>query len=294
MGLADHPDFQHLKELLQAAFVRTGFVGGVSRIPVAALADSMLSDVRIDEQIAEISRRTEVAGKRILEVGAGCGALVARGRAEHGLDITGIEPSNNEFGTSLTVAHALLDHYGLPRDAIVEGYGEAMPFPDASFDVVYSTNVLEHVADPEAVLGEAIRVLSPGGTLIFVVPNYGSWWEGHYGILWLPHMPAWLAKLYVRLLGRDPGYVDTLRLITKGRLRRALAPHAGRIEVVDWGWSTFEWRLRSLQFNEWGSLATLKPLIRLLHKARLVDLAVFLCRRFGWETPIILVLRKVR
>jgi SAM-dependent methyltransferase len=49
--------------------------------------------------------------------------------------------------------------------------GGALPFPDASFDLVTSFQVLEHVPDPSPYLGEIRRVLRPGGTLILTTPN---------------------------------------------------------------------------------------------------------------------------
>jgi SAM-dependent methyltransferase len=46
-----------------------------------------------------------------------------------------------------------------------------LPFPDGSFCSVVSVQSIEHVADPEAVLVEVVRVLEPGGRAIFVTPN---------------------------------------------------------------------------------------------------------------------------
>ncbi|WP_431857337.1 methyltransferase domain-containing protein [Azospirillum sp.] len=291
-GLRPPPDWADLARRLAAVHVATGFTGGVTRIPADQVARDMLSEARADEQVAEMRRIADLRGKRILEVGSGCGMLVVRGRVAHGLDLWGVEPSAGEYGATLDVARRLLDHYGLPQDAIAEAPGEALPFPDASFDVVYSSNVLEHVRDPQAVIDEAVRVLKPGGQLLFVVPNYGSWWEGHYGILWLPRMPAWLAKAYVRLLGRDPAYVDTLNLVDRGRMERWMARHAGTMEVLDWGWDVFEQRLRTLAFSEWAALATVKRIARLVHRSGLLELVLRVGRRLHWETPIILHARK--
>ena len=190
----DEAGWGPIAELLEGAYRDSGFAGGVSQVPLDRMVHDMLSARRAEEQVAELRRCGDLAGKRILEVGSGCGSLLVYGRAFHGLDIHGIEPgSQSDFSTTMAVCHRLLDHHGLSHDVVREASGEAIPHPDASFDIVYSSNVLEHVGDPAAVLAEAIRVLKPGGILCFVVPNYGSWWEGHYGVLWLPHMPAWLA-----------------------------------------------------------------------------------------------------
>lgn len=52
----------------------------------------------------------------------------------------------------------------------VFGDGNRLPFGDASFDTVLCTEVLEHLPDPGAVLGEIARVLKPGGRLLATVP----------------------------------------------------------------------------------------------------------------------------
>lgn len=58
--------------------------------------------------------------------------------------------------------------------AVVVGPNEPLPFADASFDLIVSSNVFEHVADAAHVSSELIRVLKPGGTLCASTPNkYG-------------------------------------------------------------------------------------------------------------------------
>ncbi|WP_306142223.1 class I SAM-dependent methyltransferase [Roseibium sp. MMSF_3412] len=52
----------------------------------------------------------------------------------------------------------------------------SLPFPDISFDRIMLVHALDHCSEPEAVLKEAWRLLSPGGRLIAVVPNRRGLW----------------------------------------------------------------------------------------------------------------------
>ncbi|MDY0884060.1 class I SAM-dependent methyltransferase [Dongia soli] len=279
-------------KLLGKGYIDSGFAGRVSRLPVDSIVKDMLSDRRADEQIEALSHWVALQGKRILEIGSGCGAFVVRGRAGYGLDVYGVEPSLGEFSANLSVCREMLDHFAQPADCVLDAQGEALPFADNSFDVVHSSNVLEHVADPEKTLAEAMRVLRPGGLLHIVVPNYGSWWEGHYGILWWPNLSRRMAKLYTRLLGRDPAYVDTLNLIDHAQMKTWTDRFGRDIEILDWGWSTFEKRVRDQATPKWGALALAGRVVGLLHKMKLVSLGLAVAKRLHWETPVILVARK--
>ena len=131
----------------------------------------------------------QVKGKRVLEIGSGLGSfnIVCQ---QNGGDCYGIEPDSMKVGVALD----LLDDAGVPRN-LLRSVGEHLPFGDATFDLVVSFQVLEHTQIPEKVLQETVRVLKPGGYIHFVVPNYNSFWEGHYGIIWLPQFPRSLAKI---------------------------------------------------------------------------------------------------
>lgn len=55
-------------------------------------------------------------------------------------------------------------------DAVIPFDGKSIPFPDASFETVLCTEVLEHAAAPRELVSEIERVLKPGGTLLATVP----------------------------------------------------------------------------------------------------------------------------
>jgi len=58
-----------------------------------------------------------------------------------------------------------------------------IPYPDEFFETVIGGDVIEHVANPMALLCEANRVLKPGGTLIISTPNPYYYWEGMQNLL---------------------------------------------------------------------------------------------------------------
>lgn len=279
-------------DIISTSLVESGFIGKVSPENPQELAAHYLDRKRLDEQIELIEKYNQIQG-RFLEVGSGFGGLVTYLNSKRGdrCQAYGIEPSADAYTGTLACTQVLARENRI-NSKFVSAPGEYIPFESNSFDIVYSTSVLEHVKDPGKVMSESIRVLKPGGLLQFVIPNYGSWWEGHYGVLMLPNMPKFLFKLYVRLLGRSPEFVDTLQFINKKKIKKMLIPHQDQIDIVSWGNRLFEHRLKNIDFSPWASLGRLKKWIDLVHRFKLVDTGLFFCRLFGWETPFILTLRK--
>ena len=109
--------------------------------------------------------RLAPAGRQVLDVGCG-GGLLAEEFARLGFRVTGVDPSRE----SLAAARRHAAGAGLEID-YQSGIGEALPFPDASFNVVYCCDVLEHVADLARVVAEASRVLEPGGVYLYDTIN---------------------------------------------------------------------------------------------------------------------------
>jgi SAM-dependent methyltransferase len=73
------------------------------------------------------------------------------------------------------------DHFGLN---VFTGTLEEAAYPDARFDAITMWDVLEHIHDPLASLGEVFRILKPGGHLIIRVPNGISWDARLFGPYW--------------------------------------------------------------------------------------------------------------
>ncbi|HEX2397649.1 MAG TPA: class I SAM-dependent methyltransferase [Solirubrobacteraceae bacterium] len=104
------------------------------------------------------------AGDRVLDVGCGegafCGELAAAGAEPVGVDVA-----------ERALARARRRHPGL-RFELVGPHGP-LPFPDAEFDVIWASEVIEHVADTARWLSELRRVLRSGGRLMVTTPYHG-------------------------------------------------------------------------------------------------------------------------
>lgn len=157
---------------------------------------------------------------RVLDLGAGAGLVTQmnfRGLAAH---VAGIDLDER------VMANPFLDEAHL-------GTAENLPFQSASFDVVFSDNVLEHLPDPVAAFREVARVLRPGGRFLAKTPN--KW---HYMPLIARLTPHGFHRFYNRLRGRAGE--DTFRTLYRANSRRdvaRLASQSGlrveRLELIE-------------------------------------------------------------
>ena len=121
----------------------------------------------------------------LLDVGCGTGWL-----AEHFADYTGIDGSPDAVAAARAQG----------REILLGDVGERLPFDDARFDGVVLKDLLEHVADPAAVVGEALRVLRPGGLAFASSPDAQRWAWNDY-----THRRPFTRESF-RLLFADQGF----------------------------------------------------------------------------------------
>jgi SAM-dependent methyltransferase len=128
------------------------------------------ADAPVDPEPWEWERRRALllgevrAGERVLDLGCGAGRFVAALR-DAGADAVGVELAE----TALRRARANAPGADL---RLVEPDG-SLPLDHGSVDLVWCSEVLEHVADTEHLLLEVRRVLRPGGRLLVTVPFHG-------------------------------------------------------------------------------------------------------------------------
>ena len=105
------------------------------------------------------------AGKDVLDLGC-AGGFMAEAIDARGARVTGIDPASEAILAARQ--HAQQTNREIRYDV---GVGEDLPYPDLSFDIVVSVDVLEHVMDLEQVVREVRRVLRPGGWFLFDTIN---------------------------------------------------------------------------------------------------------------------------
>jgi ubiquinone/menaquinone biosynthesis C-methylase UbiE len=104
------------------------------------------------------------AGDRALDLGCGEGVFTAM-LAEAGTAVVGVDVAE------AALRRARSRHPSLSfRIAPIDG---PLPFEDNSFDLVWASEVIEHIADTAAWLSEVRRVLAPGGRLSITTPSHG-------------------------------------------------------------------------------------------------------------------------
>jgi SAM-dependent methyltransferase len=195
------------------------------------------ANYRTPEMVAQRRATREMLalrpGEAVLDVGVGPGFLAAEMAEEVG-------PRGRVCGVDVSDAMLAL---AARRDAPVElarGDALSLPFADATFDALVSTQVYEYVADMPAALAEARRVLRPGGRLLILDTDWDSivWhsrdrdrmqrvlerWNAHLAD---PYLPRRLPKL-LRDAGLDLEQVSIFPILNRGAdphvFSRGIAP----------------------------------------------------------------------
>ena len=109
------------------------------------------------------------AKARVLDIGCGTGVLTRTLGRWPGVDVVvGVDPAPSLLGTARQLAAELANV------SFEEADGRALPFGEATFDVVVFDSTLCHVPEPELALAEARRVLRPGGVLAIFDGDYAT------------------------------------------------------------------------------------------------------------------------
>jgi SAM-dependent methyltransferase len=175
----------------------------------------------------------------LLEIGGGSGQQAAL-LADRGFRVRSIDIASSGYAQA--------------RLFPVQDYdGRRIPFADRSFDVVFSSNVLEHIAALDDFEGEIRRVLRPGGRAIHILPNHR--WRAW---TWAAHYPAVPLIAWARLRGRGAtaaaGDAGAATTASRSLLMRALVPprHGERGNAVtEYAYFHPRWWKRHFRATGW-------------------------------------------
>lgn len=120
-------------------------------------------------------------GDRVLDVGSGFGRHVFE-CARRGAHVVALDHAAAEVVQTRDTLAAMVEAGEITADKLIgvlRGDACRLPFPDATFDVVITSEVLEHIQDDVTALAEMVRVLKPGGRFAATVPS------------WFPELVNW-------------------------------------------------------------------------------------------------------
>lgn len=168
------------------------------------------------------------AGLRVLDVGCGLGGPARFLAAKFGCSVTGIDLSP----VHCEVAAQLSRWVGLNgRTTFRQGSALELPFPDASFDRVWTQNVQMNIRDKARFYGEIARVLAPGGKLAFSDVLQGPGGTAIYPVVWAMDAsisflvtPEELKRILNGLGLREVYWEDATRFYIAGRRKLLAAP----------------------------------------------------------------------
>jgi ubiquinone/menaquinone biosynthesis C-methylase UbiE len=137
-----------------------------------ALADEEAAAVYADEIAYPFDRyfghELKLSGQRVFDLGCYCGGRAVAWAERYDLaHVAGIDihPAMAGAGNRFAAAHHVLAEFR-------QGFGEAIPFADDSFDAVLTFDVLEHVRNVGRALHECYRILKPDGKMYLVFPQF--------------------------------------------------------------------------------------------------------------------------
>jgi len=137
---------------------------------------------RLPIDVGQAERKHDSAGKLIAF------SFVEDGEGKRALDIGCRDGYWSERLKDKGHSVSALDIEPKYASALTHNVEEGLPFADASFDLVWCTEVIEHLHKPEFLLSEIERVLAPGGRAILTTPNSG-WW-----FYWIVALWGWTPK----------------------------------------------------------------------------------------------------
>jgi ubiquinone/menaquinone biosynthesis C-methylase UbiE len=146
--------------------------------------DPQSREAKANKIIKVLGQHRDLSTARVLDIGTGAG-LIANALSKHAKAVDSIDIVDDRTTTE-----------GYTQTLVTD---ERIPFPDGTFDVVITNQVLEHVPDAALHLKEIRRVLADDGVVYLATPN--KWWltDPHYKLPFISWLPRPVAGHYLKV-----------------------------------------------------------------------------------------------
>ena len=200
---------QHYRRSNLIDIIRGGLQAAGKSMDSVTLQDLAPVDhfhTRGKEASVELAKRAGIkAGMQVLDLGGGIGGPARFLASDYGCNVTVLDLTEEfcETGAWLTELTHLSD-----RVTFKHGSALDIPFPDASFDVIWTQHSSMNIADKETLYAESFRVLPPGGRLAFHEIMAGPVSPVHFPVPWAgdPSINHLRPPEQVRQLLKDTGF----------------------------------------------------------------------------------------
>ena len=206
------------------------FFEPICKTPAEVIVRDFLDLSKAAKRADVLKRYAPLENRKLLEIGSGFGTNLAVWIKNYNIDGYGVEPASPGVDQGFVASRKLFSANGIDAGRICNAKGESPPFPDGTFDIAYSANILEHTEYRDRVLNEAARVLRCGGILHMEMPNYLPYFEGHYMVAQPPIFWKLILVWWLRLVcRRDSSFAKTIQTQINPLWCRRAIKKVGRI-----------------------------------------------------------------
>lgn len=207
---------EQLEQFL-AGFVDEDFVTAVAghlgrdRASTEGWLRTYLGEARVGLKLVDTRIRP---GMRVLEVGAGL-CFLSHFLRSRSVDIVAVEPGLGGFGKFTQILETVRQRVSQSRLEIWNiGADRLDPAQHGRFDLIFSSNVLEHIPDLSAAVAAMAGVLKDNGEMVHTCPNYLVPYEPHYSVILFPGSAALSMALNRRTIQTEPSVWQSLNFVT--------------------------------------------------------------------------------
>ncbi len=199
--------------------------------------------LQADDAVRQVSRHVPIQDATVFDVGGGVGYSTDAFR-KAGARCVLVEPyaralraDKNQVLTGGAAGKqyrvAVASDRAVSSGCVI-GDGFQLPFADATADVSFSSNVLEHIENHQSFISELVRVTKPNGIIYVSFTNWYSPWGGHETAPWHYLGGEWAGRMYRRRTGCDPihQFGESLFPVHVGPLLRWI-DRWNKVEIVE-------------------------------------------------------------